>query len=181
MAYNYLNDSLGGIVMEKTRKAFVVLAAAVTAGGAGGCGSNTNSPDDPKRADAAAAVDTKVLADAAQVPDTKREDLAADPSQPDVNEADASPPGGAADSSQRDVSGADATSPDSVVDVTAGEVTLPDGGATDTTELDGVADTFAVDVLVRTDATVVSPDASGALVMPAGTLYDVLTRDQFSY
>jgi hypothetical protein len=64
--------------------------------------------------------------------------------------------------------------------VTAGEVIGNDGGAADTTHLDGAADTFAADVFLRMDASVASPEASGPLVMPAGTIYDVLTREQLS-
>ena len=167
--------------MDKTRKAFVVLAAAVTAGGTGGCGSNSKSSDDPKKLDAAAAVDTKVPGDVVATPEAQGEDVVADPSQRDAAGADASVPEVTADTGQRDASGVDVSPPDGLVDLTAGEVTGLDGGAADTTKLDGVADTFAADVLVRMDASVASPETSGPLAMPAGTLYDVLTREQLSY
>jgi hypothetical protein len=147
-------------MMDKTRKAFVVLAAAVTAGNAGGCGSNSTSSEDAKTVDALATVDSKVAEEVASTPDTQREEVAAD-------------------SSQRDAGGADATLADAAVDLTTGEVMAVDGGATDTSKLDGMADTLGADVLLRLDASV-SADAPGPLVMPAGTLYDVLTREHLA-
>lgn len=155
--------------MDKTRKAFVVLAAAVTAGNAGGCGSNTTSPEDAKLDDAPA-IDSKVSADAAPAaPDTKREDVAADAVQSDV---------GMADASRLDANGADASVSD-VADLAPGDVLAVDAGAGDARKLDGAIDALGADVLLRMDASV-APDAPGPLVMPAGTAYDVLTRQDLA-
>jgi len=56
--------------MEKTRKAFVVLAAAVTAGNYVGCGSNSPEEQDAQIADAASKTDTQ-SPDAATQTDTQ--------------------------------------------------------------------------------------------------------------
>jgi hypothetical protein len=114
----------------------VVLAAAVTAGNAGGCGSNSLSSED-----------------------------ADDTSQRDASTADASLP--------------DTSLPDTASDLAAAEVVALDGGAGDSTRLDGVADTLGADVFLRMDASV-TPEVPGPLTMPAGTLYDVLTREHLS-
>jgi hypothetical protein len=163
--------------MEKTRKAFVVLAAAVTAGNAGGCGSNSKSTEDAKNVDTAAAVDTKVPEDAASTPDTNRGDVSADMGR-DTSGADVSGPEATADTSQRDAGGADEGWPDAVADVTVGDVMLVDGAVADASNLDGVADTLEAGVFLRMDASVPPPD--NRLVMPAGTAYDVLAREQLS-
>jgi len=112
--------------MDKTRKAFVVLAAAVTAGHAGGCGSNAISSEDAGTVDGLA----------------------------------------------------DASLPDGAADLIANEDSVADAGAVDTTTPDSL-NALDGDVLLRMDASV-SPDGTGPLVMPAGTLYDVLTREHLA-
>jgi hypothetical protein len=71
--------------MEKTRKAFVVLAAAVTAGNYIGCGSNTPKAQDTPLADAASQADTQGP-DAITRADTQGPDVA---SQTDTQGSDA--------------------------------------------------------------------------------------------
>lgn len=174
--------------MDKARKAFVVLAAAVTAGNAGGCGSDSTSSEDAKNLDAAAAVDSKATPDAASTPDTKREEVAADAGERDAGATDASQrDAGAADASLRDEGAADVTPPDAGLDgsladpadTRAGEVMGIDGGTKDTGKLDGAIDALGADVLLRLDASV-TPDGPAPLVMPAGTAYDVFTRQDLA-
>lgn len=139
--------------MEKTRKAFVVLAAAVTAGGA--CGGSDTKPE-PNRpyADAAPIADAnKVVRDADAV------DTASPKPQPalDTRPAETTP---------------DATPTDAGV--------LADGGVTDADAPDVVVDPIRVDALVRLDTSAYAPETRPPLTMPAGTVYDVISREQLA-
>ena len=139
--------------MEKTRKAFVVLAAAVTAGNFG-CGSSAKDTADTAIPDTATK-DTSLLPDAATKdaslpPDVATKDTALAPDVPSV---------------------------DTGSDVISGDTLLADAMSP---QPDTLADTMKPDVKLVVDASSLPPDAPGPLIMPAGTAYDVLTLADLS-
>jgi hypothetical protein len=151
--------------METTRKAFVVLAAAVTAGNFTACGSDKV---EDAVADAAATPDTKVVADAASTPDAKVvADAAATPDAPVVP---------------------DAATPDTkvVVDAPATpdtKLAIDTSSNLDTqvsVDTGNVVDVGRDSVTLIADASIPSPDTNPILTMPAGTVYDVLIRRDIS-
>ncbi len=134
--------------MEKTRKAFVVLAAAVTAGDLGACTSDTQTQQGLKYADAAPSADAN-----APVHDTGAVDTRTAKPQPEPD--------------TRPVS----TEPDAM---------LADAGTMDADVPDARAEVIRLDAFVRLDATVSPPDTRPPLTMPAGTAYDVISREQLA-